>query len=200
MKKGFTVIELLAVIALSSIVVILLIPNFINYYNKSIEKKIITEESNISKTTEAFIMDACLDSIVDDIECPSTYKDLGNITGVYSFETKSEFLSGLSSHKYDYICLSSLVNNNYLDNYPVYKKNICNGAVVINEISSDFANKLDNNITLAKIVAPKNRFYSIYKTYLVCEGYRTPIEDNNLCYDQTCTGKTIEELFPVCFE
>lgn len=52
MKKGFTLVELLAVIAILSILVIIAIPNVIGLYNKSKRKLFVTEVKTVYKKVE----------------------------------------------------------------------------------------------------------------------------------------------------
>lgn len=52
MKKGFTLVELLAVIAILSILVIIAIPNVIGLYNKSKRKLFVTEVKTVYKKIE----------------------------------------------------------------------------------------------------------------------------------------------------
>lgn len=52
MKKGFTLVELLAVIAILSILVIIAIPNVIGLYMKSKKEVFVTEVKNVYKKVE----------------------------------------------------------------------------------------------------------------------------------------------------
>lgn len=52
MKKGFTLVELLAVIAILSILVIIAIPNVIDLYIKSKKEIFVTEVKNVYKKVE----------------------------------------------------------------------------------------------------------------------------------------------------
>lgn len=52
MKKGFTLVELLAVIAILAILVIIALPNIIELYNKSKKEIFVTEVKNVYKKAE----------------------------------------------------------------------------------------------------------------------------------------------------
>lgn len=110
MKKGFTLVELLVVIALIGFISIIIVPKVISIFNDSLDKDIKIEENNIKDAAKLYIQDYCINS---EEECPETFKV------AY------------------YICLSDLQKKNsdgnkYLD-VVKYKDDVCKGAIVFDK-------------------------------------------------------------------
>lgn len=74
-KNGFTIMEFLAVIALIGILVLLVMPNVIKTYNKSIDKAIEIEEKNILDAAKIYIEDYCLSQLDSSYKCPETFNE-----------------------------------------------------------------------------------------------------------------------------
>lgn len=77
MKKGFTLLELLAAIVILSLLMLMLIPNLIDYYNDSLAENMVTQESNVRDAAKLFVQDYCVNPITDQYynNCPVRYKD-----------------------------------------------------------------------------------------------------------------------------
>ena len=118
-KTGFTLVELLAAIAIIAVLSILIVPNVFDNYNKSLIKKMAIEESSVNDASELYLEDHCR-SALPGYTCPNTYN---------------------KSSKIGYICLSELRNPNHGDDINDYyieendvsfKGNKCNGFAYIN--------------------------------------------------------------------
>lgn len=70
-KNGFTLTELLAVIAIIAILMLMAVPAVINLYNNSIQKEMLVQEGEVKSAAHIFLTDYCLDPI-DGVSCPST--------------------------------------------------------------------------------------------------------------------------------
>ena len=70
-KNGFTLTELLAVIAIIAILMLMAVPAVINLYNNSIQKEMLVQEGEVKNAANIFLTDYCLD-LIDGVSCPST--------------------------------------------------------------------------------------------------------------------------------
>lgn len=57
MKKAFTTIELIIMITLLSIILVLIVPNFLTYLDNSAKSEYETTKEALEKATEAYIID-----------------------------------------------------------------------------------------------------------------------------------------------
>lgn len=64
-RKGFSLVELIIVIAIAVILVGLLLPNLVSYLKKAEEAKQLHAFDSLTKTGEAFVMDMGVDPNVD---------------------------------------------------------------------------------------------------------------------------------------
>ena len=111
-KKGFTLIEILAVVAILGILSLIAVPNVLKYLNESRKRAMITQENTILDAANLYITDYCSSTKLHDGMCPDSY------------ENNEE-----SSEKY--ICLSDLQNtsNSYAETVK-YKGKECKGIIV----------------------------------------------------------------------
>ncbi len=107
MKKGFTLVELLAVIAIIAILVVFIVPNVLNTYstNKSTLSKI--QKDQIESATEMYINDYCINPISDDYTCPSEWTFSTDEKGIKKVDTANIALEEIE----DYFDSSNIKNN-----------------------------------------------------------------------------------------
>lgn len=111
-RNGFTLVELLAVIAIVGILTLIAVPNAIKLYNEAILKEMVVQESNIKNAANIYLEDYCNSKLDDRLICPSSYEEVNN---------KDE----------KYVCLSDLqeANDSYIGSVK-YKKDSCKGIIV----------------------------------------------------------------------
>ncbi len=73
MKKGFTLVELLAVILIISIVAVFAIPNLLKVFSTSKNGLSNIQKKQIEEAVEIYINDYCVNPISDDYTCPSSF-------------------------------------------------------------------------------------------------------------------------------
>ena len=103
-KKGFTLMELLAVIAILAILSIVAIPNAMKAYNRSVLKTMENQEMQASAAAELFVKDYCNDDFDNKRICPG------------------HFLNN------NYLCLSEIQEAKYIKKIS-YKSNECTGII-----------------------------------------------------------------------
>ena len=109
-KKGFTLVELLAVIAIISILSLMVVPFVIKIYNKSVIKVMHVQENKVKDAANLFVEDYCEDSLDHSKDCPSSY-EIANSSGE------------------KYICLSDLQGTDSYIKKVKYKSDSCKGII-----------------------------------------------------------------------
>lgn len=119
-NKGFTLVELLLVIALIGILSVLIVPNFINIFKNTLDKDMQVIENNVRDAAELYEYDHCIEPLYDPLTkevytCPESYK-----------ENK-------------YICLSELTSGSepYIDNVK-YNKTECKGFIQFGDVNKTY--------------------------------------------------------------
>ena len=113
-KRGFTLVELLAVIAIIGILATIGVTAVIKIYNDSIKKTMIVQENNVADASRSYLEDYCIDPLDGSYKCPSSYEN--------NSDTR-------------YICLSDLQDNekgNYVSKVN-YKNEECKGIIVFSK-------------------------------------------------------------------
>ena len=110
MKKGFTLMELLAVIAILALLTLLLLPNVIRIYNASVERGMRVQEGTVLNASNLLVTDYCKKKIDNEYECPDGYKEAVN-------DKK-------------YVCLDDLYFTKYVTETVKYKRSECDGMIV----------------------------------------------------------------------
>lgn len=111
-EKGFTLVELLAVIVIMAILLLVAIPNISKVRQSSLKKTMRIQEGNVKKAADLYIQDYCTSGLEDTATCPDSYAR--NI-----------------DEDEKYICLSNLTDddNRYISDV-TYNRQSCNGVVV----------------------------------------------------------------------
>ncbi len=111
-RNGFTLVELLAVVAIMAILVIIAVPNIIKVYNSGVLKEMLVQENNIKDAANLYLEDHCNSKLDEDSVCPSSYE--------YANYNDEKF-----------VCLSDLqaANDNYINDVK-FKSDTCQGVIV----------------------------------------------------------------------
>lgn len=109
-RNGFTLTELLAVIAIIAILTLMVVPAAIKTYNENVIKAMHVQESEIKNSANLYVQDYCDDPIDDSDECPISYDET-------------------NSYGEKYVCLSDLQDVKTIKKVK-YKGDSCKGIIV----------------------------------------------------------------------
>ena len=115
-KEGFTLVELLATIAILAFVSILIIPNVIEYFKKGTTDAMVFQENEIYDAAKLYLQDYYYKPI------NSHNKEIGNNTFLN--------LSGNDSQKY--LCLNTVIGAGYTKEVK-YRGTSCNGIIIFDK-------------------------------------------------------------------
>ena len=110
-KRGFTLVELLVVVAILGILVTIISVAVLKIYNSSVEKTMEVQSKNVKRAAAAFLEDYCIDPVDGSFVCPETYEN---------------------RYYNKFVCLGDLtkdVKNNYI-NKVTYKGDECSGVII----------------------------------------------------------------------
>ena len=110
-KKGFTLIEVIVVVAILGILALIVLPNFVSTFKKSSTNAMITQENEVVDTVQMFLEDYC--------RTPLQSKK--GQCDTYSVPTSVE--------NQKYTCLSSMQANRYIDDL-IFQDQVCSGFVI----------------------------------------------------------------------
>ena len=98
-KNGFTLVELLVVVAILAMLVALVVPNVMESYHNSLKKDMEIQENGVVDAANIFIRDFCYSPITQEnlANCPVYFKD--------------KMISGVN---YRYVLLDDLVNLKFI--------------------------------------------------------------------------------------
>lgn len=159
MKKGFTLVELLAVIAVLGVLIAISVPSFLEYLDEASESGMKSQEANVKDAAKLYIEDHCNNPLYG-YTCPNSY-------------------TNPNSGQEKYICLSDLQND----------KNISSGIEPENYLDKiEYDNSIcDGVITFTKSDTTTNSGYTVVTPYLICgydyAGMSDYITDNDFPYD-----------------
>lgn len=109
-KRGFTLTEILVVIALIGVLLMFIMPNLIKIFSNSVKSTMKIQESEMKDAGVLYLEDYCKNPILDN-SCPSTIKR--NSDKTYS----------------GYISLQRLVSDDYIEEISLEGEN-CTGCVI----------------------------------------------------------------------
>jgi prepilin-type N-terminal cleavage/methylation domain-containing protein len=112
-KKGFTLAEIIVVIALIGILLLFVMPNLVDIFSNSVKSTMKVQEKEIEDAALIYLEDYCKNKIGNNI-CPGTIKKGSN-------------------KKYSgYIKLETLVNSDYIEDVSL-QGNDCKGCVIFTD-------------------------------------------------------------------
>lgn len=130
MKKGFTLVELIAVIAIIGVLTVLVVPNVIKIFKTSNDNTMDTQKSYLVDAAKLLVEDYCINPISNDYRkyCYSKNYDSSSVN--------DDIFNKPKNQNYAYICYSSLKQEKYLDSDYVleYSGTSCNGMIIFSNL------------------------------------------------------------------
>lgn len=108
-KNGFTLTELLAVIALLAVITLMVAPNLLKTYQTTRKNSMKVQEERVVDAANLYVEDRCTKRIDGSLECPSSYKTTVN--------------------DQKYVCLRGVQEDKYIGKVS-YGNTECNGVII----------------------------------------------------------------------
>ena len=127
-KKGFTLTEMLAVVAIMAIFAGFAMTNFLGVFDTNLKKTMQIQENNVADAAKLYMQDYCLSPVDSSLTCPlnnSTNKQIDANGFVYYVGT---------------LCLSHVIEAGYIDSVHTNRDTECNGYVKITADSNGIMN------------------------------------------------------------
>ena len=110
-KNGFTLLELIAAISIIAVISIIVLPDFLNMFNKSVKESMKITENNVLDAANLYIEDYCRNPISND--------HLTYCRNNRTFYERDKM----------FICLGTLQDKNYLDEVTYKEETSCIGVI-----------------------------------------------------------------------
>ena len=104
MRKGFTLVELLAIIVIIGVLASFTIVNVVSYYKKSADNAVITQESQVLDAANLAITDYCHNPVNSKVKREKC---------IYDAERSPKGLVKLDNNGHGYVCLNTLKDEKY---------------------------------------------------------------------------------------
>ena len=180
-KKGFTLVELLAVIVIIGILGIITVPNVLEYFNESKRQAMIVQENKLVESGDILVRDYCKNPVNSEyqLQCDELYKHLNN-------EADEEIIDNDDSTYTRYICVSTLKDKDYYSEKLQYSGEDCDGVVVY---------RIDEDTDIQKDSFSVVKCGSGYKTIFENEN----AEDFDEFLETNTRADKLVEVFKECF-
>lgn len=109
-KNGFTLTEILVVLALIGLLLVIVVPRVSNSLNKGTDKAMKVQESELNDAALLFLEDMCKNPL-EPLSCPSTIK----------YDSQTNTYNG-------YVLLDTLVSKKYIDKITL-EKETCSACI-----------------------------------------------------------------------
>ena len=131
MRKGFTLVELLAIIIIIGVLASFAAVNVVSYYKKSADTAVLSQEAAVLDAANLAIVDFCnrpIDSRTKKERC------------IYNENNAPKGIVRLDNNGHGYVCLDKLKAAEYYTSEIVHSKSPCMGYVLYDYVDGKFEN------------------------------------------------------------